>query len=531
MSSPMTRSRLGPGGAPLDSFDSETGSGQPWSSAQDLDESLPFFSGVLYRCAADPSRALWAVAGRFEELTGVHRAEIDGGLGWSDLIHPEDRQAAWESVASAIRAGHPFCVEYRVLTREGDERWVLDQGTCLRHPNGDPAALAGALVDVTLTRRLEEQAARAGAIGRLAAGVAHDINNLQAVITSCAQLISRVVPTDPGTRDRLDEIIDAARRAATLARHLVAFTRPGTAEAVPMDLNQLIAGMERLLRSLLGREIALELCLGTALGTVTAEPSELEQILLNLVANAKEALPDGGSVTISTVNLTESNDDAVPHAGLQRDAYVRLRVEDTGTGIAPETLLRVFEPYFSTKESSGLGLSTVEAIVRRQGGHVQVTSLVGRGTVFDVLLPRSDQPRRSAISRVISRRPQAASPLALIVARDQSRCSELGAELGPLDLRSLTATSAREALELTERHAADLVAVVIEADLAGAPELGQDLNRLCPNAAWVLVGDQPGALPIAETGRLVVVGRPLAPGAISSAIRSLRPDLAAEPDP
>jgi PAS domain S-box-containing protein len=500
----------------------EPGTGQRWSSAEELDESLPFLSAVLYRCSADPTRALRAVAGRFEDLTGVHRAEIDHGLAWSDLIHPEDRRAAWESVASAVRTGLPFCLEYRLRAPDGRERWVLDHGTCVRHPDGTPSALAGAWVDVTLTRRLEEQAARASAIGRLAAGVAHDINHLQTVIMGCAQLLGRANSTETGTRERLDEIIDAARRTATLARHLVAFTRPGTANPEPMDLNQLVLGMERLLRSVLGSEIALELEFETGLGTISAEPGEMEQILLNLVANAKEAMADGGTVAISTANLGLAEQGSIPpQPGVDRDAaYVRLRVKDTGTGIGPETLLRVFEPYFSTKESTGLGLSTVEAIVRRQGGQVQVTSQVDRGTVFDVLLPRSDQPIRPAISQVVSRRPRSISPLVLVAARDQDRCLELTAALAPLNLRSLTATSVRAAMDLARQHATRLGALLIDAELGDVRELSQ----LCPNAVWVLVTDPSGATAVAEAGHAVVLGRPLAPGALAEALRSLRPD-------
>ena len=399
------------GGANFSPLNLEPGTGQPWSSADELDESLPFLSAVLYRCSA---RSDAHPLGRGRSVRGAHRSPPGrdrSGLAWSDLIHPEDRRAAWESVASAVRTGQPFCLEYRLRAPDGSERWVLDQGHCLRHPDGAPSTLAGALVDITLTRRLEEQAARAGAIGRLAAGVAHDINHLQAVIMGCAQLLGRALPIETGTRERLDEIIDAARRAATLARHLVAFTRPGTADAEPMDLNQMVLGMERLLRSVLGSEVALELELETDLGTISAQAGEMEQILLNLVANAKEAMPGGGTVAISTANLGLAEQGPLPQPGVDRDAaYVRLRVKDTGTGIGPETLLRVFEPYFSTKESTGLGLSTVEAIVRRQGGQVQVTTEVDRGTVFDVLLPRSDQPMRPAISQVVSRRPRSISP-------------------------------------------------------------------------------------------------------------------------
>jgi hypothetical protein len=252
----------------------------------------------------------------------------------------------------------------------------------------------------------------------------------------------------------------------------------------------------------------------------------MEQILLNLVANAKEAMPDGGAVAISTANLGLADQNTIPpQTGVDRNAaYVRLRVKDTGTGIAPETLLRVFEPYFSTKESTGLGLSTVEAIVRRQGGQVQVTSRVDRGTVFDVLLPRSDHPVRPAVSQVISRRPRSISPLVLVAARDQDRCLELTTALACLNLRSLAATSVSAAMELARQHATRLGALVTDAELGDVRELAE----LCPKAVWVLIADPSGTPALAGAGCAVVLGRPLAPGALAEALRSLRSDPGAD---
>jgi two-component system cell cycle sensor histidine kinase/response regulator CckA len=248
------------------------------------------------------------------------------------------------------------------------------------------------LIDVSTKRTLEEQAARATAVGRLAAGVAHDINNLQAVIVSSAQMLARLEASHPALSEGLDEIVDAARQAATLAHQLVVCSRPESAGTEGVDLNRLIAGRERLLKSLLGSALYLELELDPSLGPISAEACEMEQILLNLVANAKDAMQKGGAVRISTARVSPAEVGIRPHASKARSSYVRLRVADTGPGIAPEILLRIFEPCFSTKRSSGLGLSTVEGIVRRLGGHIQVHSLPEQGTVVDVLFPERDQP-------------------------------------------------------------------------------------------------------------------------------------------
>jgi PAS domain S-box-containing protein len=393
-------------------------------------------------------------------------------LGWREddvlgqealgLVHPDDRAGvvrAFREVAAG--GGTPVRHRARVRHRDGGHRLLEGMGRDLR---GDPAV--GAIVlnvrDVTEQAQTEElllQSQKLESIGRLAGGIAHDFNNLLTVILCGAE--SEVEALDAGRavdREDVDQIREAGARAQDLTRHLLAFARRQVAVPVVLDVNELVVRCERLLHRLLGEDVRIELRLESPPWKVLCDPAQLEQVIVNLAANARDAMPKGGTLTLSTRNVSVLPGDP----GLVPGDWVQLRVQDTGTGMSREVKDRLFEPFFTTKPSgkgTGLGLASVYGIVRQAGGEVRVDSDPGRGSTFDVLLPRTWEP---AVPVAAGERPRARGGCeTVLLVEDDAAVREAAARaLRGGGYRVITADGA-DAAEAAARDAPEPPAVLV----------------------------------------------------------------------
>ena len=311
---------------------------------------------------------------------------------WASHIHPDDREAAVGYCVRCTEALENHEFEYRMIAKDGRVVWLRDLAT-VEAAGGAPVRLRGVMFDITAKKHLEAQLLQSQKIesmGRLAGGVAHDFNNLLTAIMGYADLTAATLPSMSRARDSLQEIKEAALRGRDLTRQLLAFARRQVTRPRVLDLQELVQGTSKLLRRLIGEDVELVLPPSPTPTLVAADAAQIEQVLVNLALNARDAMPNGGQLTITTSAVTLDKAIEGRSGELAPGSYVRLTVRDTGVGISPEARAHLFEPFFTTKgtrNGTGLGLATCYGIVTQSGGHIELESEGGRGTTVTILLP------------------------------------------------------------------------------------------------------------------------------------------------
>jgi PAS domain S-box-containing protein len=460
------------------------------------------------------------VSGRAEEMLGY---SAERWLGeddlWRRLIHSDDRERATLFFRESMATGDTHELEYRLEADDGRTVWVRDIVRAVDDAPGGSRA-RGVMIDVTERHDLNERllhSQKLEAIGQLAGGIAHDFNNLLTVISGFSNLLAARV--DQTLQGEVTEIRRAAERAASLTRQLLAFSRRDPSTIERLDVSELVHGLEEMLQRLIGEDYRLELATAPTPALVDADPRRLEQVIVNLAVNARDAMPEGGRIRIETSTL-ELDRERAAEREVRAGTFVCLVVSDTGTGMSDATMSRIFEPFFTTKaegKGTGLGLATVYGIVEEAGGRIDVESDLGRGTVFTILLP-------SAAPLAVEEEAEYAGTI--LVVEDEPALRKLARViLEDERYRVLEAGSGREALEVAERHAGPIDLLLTDVVMPGlsGTELVAQLSRLRPEVSVVYMS---GYADTRLAGRgladdSVLLYKPFAPDELATTVRAV----------
>ena len=436
----------------------------------------------------------------YERILGYTAEELQSTSSL-EQVHPDDRHLVEEAAKEARIGGAGRTIQYRMRHKDGS--WhVLESGaSAVLDAQGKVEKLVIVNRDVTSRRSLEEQfrqAQKMEAVGRLSGGVAHDFNNLLGVIIGYAEFLQERLEPQNALRGSVDEILKAGKRAASLTRQLLAFSRQQVLEPKVLDLNVVVSDTEKLLRRLIGEDVELFTQLTPDLGRVKADQGQLEQVIMNLAVNARDAMPQGGKLTIATENVVM--DDAFvrryPYP-VQPGAYVCLTVNDNGIGMDAETKARAFEPFFTTKEKgkgTGLGLSTVYGVVKQSGGYIDIYSSPGAGTTFKIYLPRVDETIRTEDVPVAGNRSFKGKETILLAEDEASLRRLTRTTLELCGYKVLEAKDGAEGLEVSDAYegAIDLLLTDVVMPGIGGRALAQELSRRRPDIRLVYMSGYTG---------------------------------------
>jgi signal transduction histidine kinase/ActR/RegA family two-component response regulator len=483
-----------------------------------------FFSQEMFRlCGLDPDND----APRIECLL--------------DLVHAEDLPRVREALRRSLEHLSEFSEQYRVCLPDTKTPRTVQATARVMDDGHGGQKLVGTVQDLSERLQLEaqlRQSQKMEAIGQLAGGVAHDFNNVLTVIEGYSSLLLASHPHDGPDRQYITEVRTAAQRAATLTRQLLTFSRKQDVRARVLNLNDAIEGITTMLHRLIGEDVELHAVLSPNLDPVTVDPGQVEQVLMNLAVNARDAMPAGGVLVIETANVTLDASYAQSHPVKRLGPHVMLAVTDTGIGMSAETQARIFEPFFTTKEAgkgTGLGLSTVYGIVNQAEGHIWVYSETGRGTSFKIYLPSAQEMLDAPVVAAAPHFAQSASGRILLVEDDAALRTLAATVLRSRGYEVIEVGNGREALEECERRKGDVDVIVSDMVMPGmnGHEVARAATERWPRIKIVLMsGYTPDA--IARTGlggrSDAVLEKPFTPETLAAAIgRVLSPPLTTLP--
>ena len=484
-------------------------------------------------CVTAPDGSLLYVNQAWRHGTGYGESEI-GRMQLADIVHPDSREhyhAVLERVLAGNRLDH---VELIFLPKDGQPIIVEGNLSCT-FKDGHPSVVRGIYRDITERKRVEDhlrRAERMQAAGKLAGGVAHEVNNMMTGVIGFSEFLLRTLDPDDPRREDVEEVIKAGTRAADVTRQLLAFTRQQFLRPQIMEINAVVSDLEKMLRRSLGEDHQLELRRSPAAGQLRADRGQLEQVLINLVLNARDAMTGHGRVTIETAPATWDQAYAERHGGVDipLGKYVMLAVADTGCGMDPDVQARIFEPFFTTKvvgQGTGLGLSTVYGIVKQSGGFIWVYSEPGQGSVFKVYLPEASATLPSEKGAETELQPPERGSETILVVEDE----EIVRTLAVRGLREhgytvVEARNGTEALDYVRQHpgTVDLViSDVVMPELSGR-ELGQNLSLFDPDLPILYMSGYTGD-DVVQRGLLdpgaPFQQKPFTPGTLASKVRTM----------
>jgi PAS domain S-box-containing protein len=472
---------------------------------------------------------------RMAEMLGYAPEEMTGRSLLS-FVFPEDVPLFEQRIAS-LQRGEASVTEKRFRHRGGAEVLTLASNTPILDEAGEFRGAFAMLIDITAQKRDQserealrqrlEQSQKLESLGRLAGGVAHDFNNLLTVINGYSDLLIKDLPEGDPHRQAMEEIRDAGERAAVLTKQLLTFGRRQIGQPRPLELNTVIAGAERMLRRLIGEDILLETDLDPALDPVMADPGQINQVLLNLSLNARDAMPDGGRLVLATANVRFDGENAPP--GCQPGAYVRLTVADTGSGMDDETMLHLFEPFFTTKPSghgTGLGLASVYAIVQQSRGSIRVHTEPGKGCRFEIHLPRTEGSVEPVSSSALEL-PQRRQGLTILVVEDQDGVRRLASQaLRACGYHVLEAASGDEALRLAEAVQGGCQLAVTDVVMPGmsGKTLAEELRARWPDIRVLFMSGYPNEVILRHgvmDSAVNYLGKPFTPAELAAKVREV----------
>lgn len=438
-------------------------------------------AAVSYIAEVGPHGKWHYVSPQVETILGYTQDEwLAGAEDWILHVFKEDHPVV-EAAEEHFKKARRFQAEYRVRRKDGRIIWVSDNAVFVPGSESHPL-MEGIIVDITDRRLLEnqlQQARRMEAVGRLAGGVAHDFNNLLTIIKGYVELALNRVASHPELRGNIQQIADAAERAVTVVRQLLAFSRKQVLKPKVLDLNSIVLNMDKMVRRLMSETVEMTTKVEKHLGAVRADPGQIEQVILNLIVNSRDAMPDGGKLWIETKNVEVTASFSSDQSSMKPGSYVMLSVKDTGVGISPDTLPHIFEPFYTTKETSrgtGLGLSTVYGIVKQSGGHIMVTSEVAKGTTFKVYLPRVEDsfetPQKVEWARTASEKGKET----ILLVEDEPAVRELARMvLSEQGYTVIEAQNSEDAVRLAGRHGSEIHLLLTDVVMPGMS--GHDLAK------------------------------------------------------
>ncbi len=426
---------------------------------------------------------------RMFELYGISKDAFSNGFeAWKKSLHPEDCAEATEALRAAIRGEKEFDTEFRVIHPDGKVKFLQANGIVIRNSDGQAIRMIGVNRDITERRTLEQQlrqSQKIEVVGRLAGGIAHDFNNLLTVINGYSEVLLGRLKEGSPLRKEVEEIKRAGDSAAALTRQLLAFSRRQMLQPKVINLNEVIPHMDMMLRRLIGEDVEFRTVLGTDLWSVKADPGQIEQVVMNLVVNARDAMPGGGKLTIETSNVFLDEEYSHVHPPVQPGSFVMLAISDTGAGMDEITSSKIFEPFFTTKErgkGTGLGLSTVYGIVKQSGGFIWVYSEPGKGSTFKIYLPRTED-RREVPDKEVPPVEDLRGGKTVIVVEDEVSIRNLAVEiLGQYGYEILSAGDGEEALAIVGEHKGEISLLLTDVVMPrmGGRELYERLRQLRP---------------------------------------------------